>query len=105
LLADYQGYLQTDGYDGYGRVAERDGIIHVGCLAHARRRFDEAAKAHAAKQSGRIGLAAEGLARIQKIYGIEKMAREAGLTPQQRHELRQEKGRPIWDKLREWLSR
>jgi transposase len=72
LLADYHGYLQTDGYDGYGQVAERDGIIHIGCLAHARRKFDEAAKAHAAKQSGRVGLAAEALALIQKIYRIEK---------------------------------
>jgi transposase len=105
LLADYHGYLQTDAYDGYGRVAERDGIIHVGCLAHSRRKFDEAAKAHAAKQSGRVGLAAGGLARIQKIYRVEKMAREAGLTPEQRHQLRQEKERPIWDELRNWLDR
>jgi transposase len=56
-------------------------------------------------QTGRGGLAAEGLARIQKIYRVEKMAREAGLTPQQRHQLRQEKERPIWDELREWLDR
>jgi transposase len=105
LLADYHGYLQTDGYDGYGRVAERDGIIHIGCLAHARRKFDEAAKAHAAKQSGRVGLAAEALALIQKIYRVEKSAREAGLTPEQRHQLRQEKERPIWDELRKWLDR
>jgi transposase len=105
LLADYHGFLQTDGYDGYGRVAERDGIIHVGCLAHARRKFDEAAKAHAAQQSGRVGLAAEALALIQKIYRVEKSAREAGLTPEQRHQLRQEKERPIWDELRKWLDR
>jgi transposase len=105
LLADYHGYLQTDGYDGYRRVAEQDSIVHVGCLAHARRKFDEAAKAHAAKQTGRVGLAAEALALIQKIYRVEKVAREAGQTPEQRHQLRQEKERPIWDELRNWLDR
>ena len=33
------------------------------------------------------------------------MAREAGLTPEQRHQLRQETERPIWDELRNSLDR
>ena len=41
-----------------------DGIVHVGCLAHARRKFDEALNAQ--KATGRGGLAAEGLALIQR---------------------------------------
>jgi hypothetical protein len=73
--------------------------------AHARRKFDEAAKAHSAKQCGRVGLAAEGLAWIQKIYRVETITREASLTAQQRHQLRQEKERPIWYELRSWLDR
>jgi transposase len=36
LLADFKGYLQTDGYEGYSAVAKREDIIHVGCLAHAK---------------------------------------------------------------------
>ena len=77
--------------------------MHVGCLAHARRKFDEALKAQ--KASGRGGLAAEGLALIQKIYRIEKVARETHLRPGQRHQLRNERSRPIWDELRAWLDR
>ena len=59
------------------------------------------------------GLAAEGLALIQRIYHIEKIARvmsktclrhEAKLTPEQRKVLRNEKARPIWDELRGWLD-
>ena len=70
LLEDFKGILQSDGYSGYIAVGKRDGIVHVGCLAHARRKFDEALKAQ--KATGRGGLAAEGLALIQSIYRIEK---------------------------------
>ena len=102
LLEDFKGFLQSDGYSGYIAVGKRDGIVHLGCLAHARRKFDEALKAQ--KQTGRGGLAAEGLALIQRIYRIEKIAREAKLTPDQRKTLRNEKARPIWDELRKWLD-
>ena len=107
LLEDFRGYLQSDGYSGYIAVGLRDGMVHIACLAHARRKFDEALKAR--KRSGKGaatkgGLAAEGLAMIQKIYRIEKIAREAKLTPDQRKQLRDEKARPVWNELRAWLD-
>ena len=78
LLEDYKGFLQTDGYSAYEKVGAHLGLVHVACLAHARRKFDEALKAQS--KTGRGGLAAAGLALIQKIYRVEKVAREAGLT-------------------------
>ena len=39
LLDEYKGYLQSDAYAGYNAPARRDGVIHVGCLDHARRKF------------------------------------------------------------------
>ena len=102
LLEDFRGYLQSDGYSGYIAVGSREGMVHLGCLAHARRKFDEALKARKAVGNG--GLAAEGLALIQKIYRIEKVAREAKLTPDQRKQLREEKARPVWNELRQWLD-
>ena len=46
LLADYRGYLQTDGYEVYEAIAgSRPEIRLVGCFAHARRKFFEADKA------------------------------------------------------------
>lgn len=50
LFEGYTGYLQTDGYEGYSRLTAREGVIGVGCWAHARRKFDEAVKARSAKQ-------------------------------------------------------
>jgi transposase len=69
LLDGFQGYLQTDGYDGYHAAVAVHGLTHVGCLAHARRKFDEAVKAQGKHQ--RPGLAHRGLALIQKLYGVE----------------------------------
>ena len=83
-----------------------DGIIHVGCLGHARRKFHDAVKARLeAGAAVASGLAPEALAMIRKLYVIEKAAREAKLKPAQRKQLRDEKARPIWNELRAWLDR
>jgi transposase len=43
MLEGYSGYLQTDGYGGYDAALRgMSGIVHVGCFAHARRKFFEA---------------------------------------------------------------
>jgi hypothetical protein len=105
LLADFKGTLQTDGYEGYGAVARRDDIIHVGCLAHARRKFDEAVKAQAKNKTGRGGLAKQGLAFMQRIYAQERKARLRQLDASGRKQLREEKAKPVWDEMRQWLSR
>ena len=45
LLEGFKGYLQTDGYAGYNAVVTADGLTHIGCMAHARRKFSDAVKA------------------------------------------------------------
>ena len=45
LLDGFKGTLQTDGYDGYNAAVATQGLTHIGCFAHARRKFDEALKA------------------------------------------------------------
>ena len=44
LLGDYQGYLQTDDYGSYSKIGSREGVTHLGCMAHARRKFIDAQK-------------------------------------------------------------
>ena len=39
FVDNFQGFLQTDGYIGYQALGDTDNITHVGCLAHARRKF------------------------------------------------------------------
>jgi transposase len=106
ILDDYKGYLQTDGYAGYDKSGAREGVKHVGCLAHARRKFFDAVKAqHRVGSEGEKGLAPQALLLIRKLYAIEKAAREAKMSSAQRHALRQEQARPIWTELRAWLDR
>lgn len=102
LLEDFHGFLQIDGYEGYSSVTKRNDIIAVGCLAHARRKFDEALKAQ--KKKGRGGLAKHGFDFIQRIYRIERTARERDLDANQRKVLRAEKAKPIWNEMRQWLD-
>lgn len=105
LLNGYKGYLQTDGYAGYDKTGARDGIMHVGCLAHARRKFFDAVKAqHKVGADGEKGLAPQALRLIRKLYAIEKAARDVKMSAAQRHALRQAQARPIWTELRAWLD-
>ena len=100
LLAGFQGILQTDGYDGYNAVVKAQSLTHAGCLAHARRKFDEAIKAQGKHK--KKGLAEEGLAQIQRLYAVEKAAR--GMTPEDRRRYRDQHARPLWTALRTWLE-
>jgi transposase len=100
LLAGFTGYLQTDGYDGYNAVVANNKLMHVGCMAHARRKFSEAVKAQGKEK--KEGKAHRGLALIQKLYRVEKQARK--LDPEDRHARRQQQARPVLDELRAWLD-
>lgn len=102
LLDGFQGYLQTDGYDGYNAVVSAQRLTHVGCMAHARRKFSEAVKSQGQGKRHRAGRAHQGLALIQKLYRVEAQAR--GLSPEQRHMLRQEKATLMLETLRRWLD-
>ncbi|WAC13212.1 IS66 family transposase [Dyadobacter pollutisoli] len=37
MLKDFTGYLQTDGYGGYGAISQKENIVHLACWAHTRR--------------------------------------------------------------------
>jgi len=100
LLGDFKGYLQTDGYDGYNAVVAVNGLTHVGCMAHARRKFNEAVQAQG--RNKKRGKAHRGLALIQKLYRIEKQCRK--LTADERHARRQKHARPLLDEMRAWLD-
>jgi hypothetical protein len=47
FLRSFARYLQSDGYSGYRRLcADNPAITALECMAHVRRKFDEAEKAH-----------------------------------------------------------
>ena len=108
LFEGFQGILQTDGYEGYGALGREPGIVHIGCWAHARRRFVDALKGAGknrkknAKRKTKQSQAEAGLRFIQKLYAIERSVREA--TPEERLRARQEQSLPVVTSLRSWLD-
>jgi transposase len=100
MLEGFSGHLQTDGYEGYVKaVAGRDDIVHVGCFAHARRKFFEASKVSKAPQS-----AEEGLKYIRKLYDLEDELRGKKLAEADFLAKRKEKAEPILAAFRGWLE-
>ncbi|RUR71920.1 IS66 family transposase [Variovorax guangxiensis] len=74
----WTGTLIRDEYAAYDRVVQAVlGRVAAGCLAHARRKYDELLR-----DGGRSAVATEALARIAAIYRIEREL--AVLTPEQR---------------------
>lgn len=102
LFKGFSGYLQTDASSVYD-ILERgppkpddDVVTLVGCWAHCRRYFFEAAVCKYA--SG-----VEGLKRIREIYRADKPLGE--LPPSDRQRARLEKVAPLIDAFFEWVRR
>lgn len=99
-LAGYEGHLQTDGYEAYNRIGEKEGIVHVGCLAHARRKFDEASKVTGGSPASR-----EFLSLIGQIYRVEKELRSnESLSKEEFLQQRRERAGPFLEKLKKKLE-
>lgn len=95
FLADWQGQLMVDDYGGY-KALFKNGVIELGCWAHARRKFFELHQANGS------AVAAEALRRIGELYVLEAQAKE--LKPEQRLVLRQQKSQPKLIEFKTWLD-
>ncbi len=103
MLKGFKGYLQTDGYKAYDSVLAGANIIHVGCMAHARREFDEASKASKNAQGAQVALGY-----FARIYAVERNMREllaqGKLTPDEFTTRRRNQVSPILEKFHDWLT-
>ena len=91
--------MLTDRYGVYDTVLDErvyPDRVAAACAAHARRKFDEIARA------GTSPLAEEAIRRFARIYDVEGElpALDAGTRQARRQEL----SKPLWDKLRQWLE-
>ncbi len=95
FLGKWSGTLICDDYGAYDVVFKLADRIEAGCLAHARRRFDELLK------SSTSAVAAPALQRIAELYRIEREI--ATLAPEARLAARKARSRPLWDALHAWM--
>jgi len=98
MLKEFNGYLQSDGYNVYDWFGKKEGITLVNCWAHARRYFEKALD-YDVESAGWI------MSEIQKLYSIERFASLTGLTMAERKELRLEHALPILNELGKWLAK
>jgi len=100
------GELQCDAYAAYGSGGEGGSgglldpqgpwrMIHVGCWAHARRKFHDA-------RLNAPGPACHALGLIRQLYAIEKTIRDA--APDHCHDVRQAQAKPKVDAFFDWCA-
>ncbi|MBL7666347.1 IS66 family transposase (plasmid) [Moraxella osloensis] len=105
FLNGFKGKLICDGYNGYKPLFGR-GVIEVGCMAHARRKF------HELHVTGQSLISIEALELFQTLYAVEREIDEQferNQTPMPRdaqivRQIRQQKAKPVADKLYAWLQ-
>ena len=102
LLDGFVGTLLTDGYAPYAATAQAMQLVHAGCMAHARRKFEEARKA----QPGANSHAQVALDFIRELYQIERELWDSALPGSAEHrvQVRQARSAPIMDRFRAWLE-
>lgn len=99
---EFRGYLTCDGYQAYHGLPEQ--ITVTGCMAHARRRFDEALtplKKGFTKEQLKETTAYQAMARIGMLYKIEELLRNQ--SPEERYAERQKQSKPLLEAFFGWL--
>jgi transposase len=100
LLTGYRGYLMTDGYEGYNKLAKTEDIEHLVCWAHVRRKYVDAVKV---QPKGTHGHADVAVALIGKLYDIEREHKDSSIEV--RYAARCEKSNPVLNELHDWMEK
>jgi hypothetical protein len=88
FLGEWEGILQTDGYQAYQGVGGPK-LVHVGCWAHARRKFVDAVKVNP-----QDGEAVKMVTRMDALFLVERKAREEHAGIEERLEMRRAHAEP-----------
>ncbi|OED42591.1 hypothetical protein AB833_05990 [Chromatiales bacterium (ex Bugula neritina AB1)] len=107
LLAGTQcAYFQTDGYSAYDAICTAEGIVHLGCWDHVRRKFVEALSAAPKKgksKNKKPSKAQVAIAKIGALYAIEARMDKQQLDDDKRKAYRAQHSLPKLKALHEWL--
>lgn len=100
LIEGFKGGVQADAHKGYGSL-DKNEVLLLGCMMHARRRFHKAWLGGDKKQ----GLAEIGLKMFKRLYRYEKAYKEAGLSRERRYEARLKEVAPYMEKIKKWCEK
>lgn len=96
LLRSFQGAVQSDGYGAYDIYENKKGVLLLGCMAHARRKFEQALKDDPERAKYALKI-------IRDLYAIEREAQEMELSYDKIKQLREEKSYPVIKDFEKWL--
>ena len=99
FLSAFRGYLQTDGHNSYDSVARRKNITHMGCLSHARRKFEKAINYDKVRAEYALRI-------IRLLFRVEKMAKTKGdkVDYDKRGRLRKRHSKKLMSIFKAWLD-
>ena len=89
FLGNWEGILQTDGYQAYEGVGGPK-IVHVGCWAHARRKFVDAVKVNPQDAE-----AVKMVMRMDALFLVDRDARQKAMSGAERLAQRRELGAAV----------
>jgi hypothetical protein len=101
LFSSYEGVIQTDGYQGYNALGEKEKIVHAGCWAHVRRKFVDAK----GNSKGDNSFAHSIISMIKKLYDVETEIREKKYNGEEILKLRNKESRPVVKKIGDMLEK
>jgi len=95
FLGQWEGILQTDGYQAYDRIGGPK-LVHVGCWAHARRKFVDAVKVRPNDPD-----AVKMVLRMDALFVVDRDARHRQLSVAERLVLRREHAESWAEEIRQ----
>jgi transposase len=95
FLGQWEGILQTDGYQAYDNIGGPK-LVHVGCWAHARRKFVDAVKVNRED-----GAAIQMVLRMDALFLVDRHARQKQMSVEQRLAARREHAESWAEEIRQ----
>ena len=96
-LRDFRGAIQTDGYGVYDYFELLDNVTLLGCMAHVRRKFNDAQASHPE-------LTTRAVKWLDLLYDIEANLKAKGATYEEIAAERRAKALPIMDAIEKWME-
>jgi len=106
FLREFSGYLVTDGYEAYHKLARKrkDEIRICGCWVHLKRKYTDAVKAMGKAGADTVAgtLSGQAIKMIQNIFHEDNKLEK--MKPEERQKRREEEIRPLVDEFFAWVK-
>jgi hypothetical protein len=103
LLGDYIGCVQTDAYSAYLYLNKKEGILHITCMAHVRRKFLDLQESLNRTNKNKYKKSSNHVDKILKLIGrlytLEHRFKDEDKTEADLVQARQEEAKPVFNEL------